>query len=273
MADEYCICINPYNMMKVLEISNLPKLYEQHEKISVINNQISFRIGFSKKLNLLKKGYVLVDTPYYISFYPQDEYFEDVDLGMDGKVKTLISGTITQTYKPGSLYNQSATSLDRKKLMKEVVHQIFESKEFTLLIPDITKKDIIYAEIFNEWQYKNGRLESDNKKWVNTNYNEKDRPNQKTNIKNMYIGGGHTKTTTNVWTMESSVESGKLVSNLVLEKHNKEKVFIHHHRSNIIFRLLQLFDDFLYRFKLPSIIDIMLLIGILILIKQGISYI
>ena len=69
------------NMMKVLEISNLPKLYE-HEKISVINNQISFN-RFSKKLNLLKKGYVLVDTPYYISFYPQDEYFEDVDLGMD----------------------------------------------------------------------------------------------------------------------------------------------------------------------------------------------
>ena len=85
--------------MKVLEISNLPKLYEQHEKISVINNQISFRIGFSKKLNLLKRGYILVDTPYYISFYPQDEYFEDVDLGMDGKIKTLISGTINQTYK------------------------------------------------------------------------------------------------------------------------------------------------------------------------------
>ena len=58
--------------------------------------------------------------------------------------------------------------------------------------------------------YKNGRLESDNKKWVNTNYNEKYRPNQKTKIENMYIGGGHTKTTTNVWTMESSVESGKL---------------------------------------------------------------
>ena len=273
IADEYCICINPYNMMKVLELSNLPKLYEQHQNLSIINNQISFRIGFSKKLNLLKKGYILVDTPYYISFYPQDEYFEDVDLGMDGKIKTLISGTITQTYKPGSLYNQSATSLSRKKLMKEVVHQIFESNEFMLLIPETTKKDIIYAEVFNEWQYKNGRLESDNKKWVNTNYNEKYRPNQKTNIKNMYIGGGHTKTTTNVWTMESSVESGKLVSNLVLEKHNKEKAHIHHHQSSIIFRIIHPFDDLLYKLKLPSIVDIILVIGAIILIKKEISYI
>ena len=42
--------------------------------------------------------------------------------------------------------------------MKEVVHQIFESKEFMLLIPETTKKDIIYAEVFNEWQLQKWKI-------------------------------------------------------------------------------------------------------------------
>ena len=34
----------------------------------------------------------------------------------------------------------------------------------------------------------------------------------------MYVAGGHTKTSVNIWSMESAIESGKIVANLIFEK-------------------------------------------------------
>ena len=71
-----------------------------------------------------------------------------------------------------------------------------------------------------------------NKKWVNNVFNEKYRKNQTTEFTNLYLGGAHTKTSTSVWSMEGAVESGKIVSQFVSNKYNKEgEIFLFNHEK------------------------------------------
>lgn len=274
---EHILCLDPENSMKITKKSNITSLYKKLRKVNVVNNQISFRLGLRKKIRFEKDnmGFVLVDSPYNITFYPQEDHWDNkVKLGMNGKIKSLWSGTIILSYKNGSLYGKSATSLTVNQLKKEIIHQFLESKQ---LIENIKKynngyvlseKDIIFSEIFEDWYFENNRLKTKNKKWVNTFYNEKYRPTNKIGFKNLYLAGSHTKTSINIWSMEGSVESGILAANIILSKNNKMKYPIYRHKSLPIFEPLKSIDDIMYQLNLPSIVDVVIIFTIIYLINM-----
>ena len=266
-SDNYCICINPFNMYDILENSKLFKMSNKYLNLNFINNQISFRLGLNRKIKFQKNnlGFILVDSPFDITFYPQEDHWEkNINLGLNGKIKSLWSGTITLTYKKGIKFNKTAINLNKKDLIEEVIEQFITSKRFINLIKKnnngyiLKKDDIIYSEVFEDWYFKNGRLKSKNLKWVNNTSNEEFRPSNKTKFTNLYVAGSHCKTSVNIWTMESSVESGKMAANLILEKYKLNKCFIYKHKSLLIFRWLQHLDNILFELKLPSIINFIL---------------
>ena len=96
------------------------------------------------------------------------------------KIKTLVSGTIIQPYNNGFLQKKSALSLTIEELKQEIVEQFIRSKEFLQLVKEknenynLTKKDFIYVEIYDDWYYdkKAELLKTKNKKWVNNFINE-----------------------------------------------------------------------------------------------------
>jgi hypothetical protein len=154
-GDEYIISINPNYVEEICINSDLTDLALIHNKLNTINNQISFRLGFNKKIDFPKKrlGFVLMDSPYNITFYPQEDNWDtNIKLGMNSKIKSLWSGTIILPYIKGSLTNKSAISLNKDELLKEIIYQFFESKDLKSIIKqDITEKDIIHKEIFEDW--------------------------------------------------------------------------------------------------------------------------
>ena len=274
-ADEHIIALNPFDFEEVIKKSKIGNLYEQYLNLNTINNQISFRLGFNKKLNFSKQnlGFVLIDSPYNITLYSQkDNWCSDVDIGKN--LEDLWSGTIIQPYNNGSLYKKSALSLTKKELIDEVIHQILECKELMKEIKDNTdghilkKEDIIYTEIFEDWYYKDGSLKTKNKKWVNNFMNEEWRPDAKTEFNNLHITGSHCKTSVNIWSMESATESGKITSNQILKKHKKKKAELYTHRSLIIFIILQKIDDILYYMYLPQLIDCIIVISVLYILYR-----
>ena len=203
------------------------------------NNQISFRLGFNKKISFEAHNiaFVLLDSEYNITFYPQDEHWsKEVNLG---PVVSLWSGTI--------INGKNAVKLRPSELIKEIIKQVLHSKYIKNLI---TESDIIYSEIFEDWYWdsKIERLVSKNPKWVN-HVNEF-RPLNMTEYPNIWNAGSHTKTTIDVWSMEGAVESGKLASNLILEKYNLKKCLVMNHDINI-----GKIDDPFYDLGLPHIID------------------
>ncbi len=135
---------------------------------------------------------------------------------------SLWSGTI--------INGKNAVKLRPNELIKEIKRQVLQSKYIKNFI---SENDIIYSEIFEDWYWdsKLERLVSKNPKWVNS-VNEF-RPLNITEYPNMWVAGAHTKTTIDTWSMESAVESGKLASNLILEKYNLKKCIVIDHLINI----------------------------------------
>ena len=56
-----------------------------------------------------------------------------------------------------------------------------------------------------------------------------------------------------------SVESGKLVSNIILDKYKKEKVFYYQHKLNSLYKTFRFVDKLLYKMNMPNIIDTLIL--------------
>jgi len=277
---EHIICLNPFLYQKILEKSNikneLSDMIEQYKKINIINNQISFRLGFNKYIKLKKNtGYVLIDSPYNITFYPYEQHWcTDIDLGLNKELKSLWSGTLIITYTNGSLTKKSATSLHQKELLEEIKHQFIECKDLLNLIKKynndyiLKKDDIIYGEIFEDWEYINGRLQSKNPKFVDNFLNENYKPSNITNFTNLFIGGSHTKTSVKIWSMEGAVESGKMVANTILKKDNKKLCNHYIHESSKYLNIFKCIDDILYKLNLPHFIDLIIYILLIyILIK------
>jgi uncharacterized protein with NAD-binding domain and iron-sulfur cluster len=216
------------------------------------NDQISFRLGFNKKISFEKKNeaFVLLESPYNITFYAQDEHWsDDVDFG---PLESLWSGTIIQ--------GREAVKLKPKELLAEVKRQLLNSE----YIRDLIKEDdIVYEEIFEDWYWdpKIKRLVSRNPKWVNQVGEV--RPDNETSIPNVWIAGAHTKTSIDVWSMESAVESGKRASNLILKKYKLKPCVLMSHDVKI-----GKIDDPFYDAGLPHILDCFLIVLILYILLK-----
>ena len=284
-SSEHIIALNPFEFENVIKKSNLTDYFSDYSSLNTINNQISFRIGFTRKIDITGKNnensYVLIDSPYNITFYPQEDFWDNVgnmpknNLGKinDKPIKSLWSGTCILPYNNGIIYGKSATSLTISQLKKEIIAQILSSNDLLNLVNDnnnitLTTSDIDYIEIFEDWYYdsKSKILKTKNKKWVNNFYNETYRPNNNTIFNNLYVVGSHTKTSVNIWSMEGACESGKLGTNLILKKYNKQLIKIYNHDSTLFVKFIQTIDDILYKIYLPNILDILVILIIILLL-------
>jgi len=256
-SDEFCFALNPNNAIEIFENSNMKDYETIFTNLRTVNNQISFCIVFNKKIYFPKdiNSIVLIDSLFNITMYPQDriwckDYFSST--------RSLWSGTCCQS--------QNGIQLTIEEFKKEIIKQIFECTEFLNILQRnnnnyrIQTYDIEFIDIYDEWVYKDGRIETKNKKWVNTLYNDEFKPTNSTVYDNFYITGGHTKTSFEIWSMESSVESGKISANLILSKYKKQKAFIHTHSNNAFIRFLGLADNVLYAVALPNIVVVLILL-------------
>ncbi len=302
-ADEYVVAINPFQAEElfgrcalsepasVLD-SQFERLALQHSSVNhkTTSNQISFRIGFDKEIKfpITNVAFTMMDSEFNITWYPQELFWRGTASDNLGKVpttlnsvKSLWSGTVIVSYRPGSIYNKVATELDKKQLQEEIVGQIFRSEEFKRMMDEnndftLTPDDISYFEIWYEWKYtpvdggrgSDGVLKDDENHWVNNVHNQQFRPDQKTGFSNLHIGGSHTKTTIDVWSMEGAVESGKRVArNILLKREGDSRdsrdthdVLVYDHVDSVAFTPLKAIDDLLYTLGLPNIVDVLLLL-------------
>ena len=274
-ARDYILSINPYNTLDVLKNSRMHDLYNNFKSLTnkTKSKQISFRIGLNKKINypIDNIAFVMNDSEFNITWYPQEKHWK-----YKPKIKSLWSGTIIDFEKKGKLFNKSAEDLTHEKLKQEIIYQILRSDSFKKLIYDnngfyLNEKDIDYIEIWYEWDFKCGKQEQSNKKWVNNIYNEKFRPAQKTRYSNLFLSGAHTKTTINIWSMESAIESGKITANYILDKYHQPGVEYFKHHEPLYIKLIQYIDNILYKLYLPNIINLVVLLIIFLIIAKYIK--
>ena len=271
-SDRYIIALNPYAVSNLYKNNKLG-VDSELEKFNNItlgeeHIQISFRIAFDEKIIMNNRdAFVFADSNLNITLYPQDYFFDSQLFDSNNtnfpmtNIKSLWSGTACVTYKKSKLYpNKLCDELTINQFLEEVLFEINESVELNDYILKYNNKNfnqfkIIDKEIWYEWEFKDNRLRSRNKKWVNTLSNN-NRPGYKTNYSNVYIAGSHCETGLSIWSMESAVESGKrcsinIINDMKLDK-SKIKLYTHSRPFNFLYKL----DNILYDLKLPNILDL-----------------
>jgi len=268
-STDYVMATNPYNNVSIFENSNMTKLQNDFKLLTdtTKSKQISFRMALGKDISypINNIGFMLPDSEFNITWYPQEKHWT-----LKPNVKSLWSGTIVDFETKGSLFNKNAEMLTEDELKAEITSQILRSNSFQKLVYDsndfhITEDDIDFIEIWYEWKYIDGKQEQNNKKWVNNIYNEQYRMSQDTEYDNLFLAGAHTKTTINLWTMEGAIESGKITTNLILDKYSKQKVEHYQHIDPLVIIILQQIDNGLYMLNLPPLLYVMIFIAILII--------
>ena len=277
IADYYIVSTSPYHAEKIFLNSNLYDIASPYTKLNVTHNQISFRIGFNINLRVDKFNsvFLLFDSPYGIMICQQDSLWnKNIKLDNNKTIKALWSGICTDSITNGLLYNKSLTLNNKSQLYDEILFQLFKSNNFIDYFQDINPlfsvENIIYFEIFDDWATKNSSvLKSKYPKWSDTFFNYEHKPTHHTKYNNLFIAGSHCQTSTDNWLMESAIDSGKIVSNLILEENNLPKVYYYDHKKkSFITLLLSLIDDFLFAFfgEYVSIIDTLLILMCVILL-------
>lgn len=275
--DIFIFCINPFEFKTVLYNSGIlneayPELYKFKYLVeNESHSQPSFSLLFNKKINLPQQNlcFIFPDSEFNITLYPQDNFFEAIDLPTN---TSLWSGTVCEANRSGKLYNKSAIELTIAQLKNEIIHQIMRSAELNQLIEEYNSYKfedlhIVKSEIWYEWHYgDSNKLVTTNPKWVNTLKTYKFRPNYKTNILNLYLGGAHCNTSTDIWSMEGAVESGKSITKKIINSNNTENSMVQYHNSPSYMIPFQLLDNILYTLRLPQLIDCIIAIIIIMLI-------
>lgn len=249
----FIFCLNPILFARILNQSiqpqsiNLqlyPNIYKSiqiaEEFKSKPHIQIGFQIAFNTPCKLPNQGHTVLTFPdsennitlqFVEHFWNKDGAvknpvlsdkskitdWQGYDLGRhkSGEIKSLWSGTIC--YPDNPKHNMISKPLNIQKIKEELKRQIwYDCKQFQSIIknenPDIT--DLMTDHLLGinlHFDYLS------DPKFVDTTTTRTLMPSQKTKVSNMYIGGAHTKTSTDVWTMEAAVESGKLVAKAIHE--------------------------------------------------------
>jgi len=271
-GNEYVLCLNSFNLQEIFLKSNMLIYYYRYLKLNIVNDQISFRIGFNKKLKYPNSVFTfsIIDSHGGITIYSQDSSWCE-EYKLKNNLNTLWSGVCVTAYNKSNKYNKPMTSLNMIELKDDILTQIFSCKSFIEFIEThnnfkLSINDITHFEIYDDWYETKNGVASRNKKWVNSCLNEIYRPTQNTQFNNLFIGGAYTQTSTNIWCMESATESGVIVANLIRQKYNIDliHIFIHEHLKKL--KLLQQLDNILYTYGLPHIFDFTYIVVCVILI-------
>lgn len=225
-ADNYVVAINPFEFAVI--VNQNPTLHNDPgmRKCETViqdgpNEMISFQIALGEKINIVPDDIVFTfpDSEFNITLYFQEHFFDkNVDLG--NGVQSLVSGTACLCSDPGALFGLPAKRCSKAQFISEIHHQISRCQQFQAYIAlhngarSFSTFPIMQTEIWDEWDFgEPGDLaQNQSTKWVSSVTNNLHRPSQTTTFRNLFIAGAHTKTSTNIWSMEGAVESGKLAA-------------------------------------------------------------
>ncbi len=281
-ADHYVMAISPFGMRDVLEESissnnshSLIKMANQFENLTQDGPhiQVSFQIGFDKQFSWPgeRQPVIISDSEFNITMYRQDELWDsDIYLGPD--IKSLWSGTACVSYIPGSLFGKPVVKLTKVQFKEEILHQLSKDVGFNDLLREKMGKsfsqllpNMIHFDVWKNWQFTNDRVGTNDSitiiepKYVDSTNTRPHQPHTATPISNLWMAGGHTRTSTDIWSMEAAAESGRRAADMIT---GGNSVIIQD--KGIVLKSLGTVDDVLYSMGMPNVVDILLIFIVLV---------
>ncbi len=275
-ADIYVLAINPFAVVDVLK--RTPQL-EQDAQLRLFHpliqdgphTQVSFRIGFAEEIAwpVERTALIAADSEFNLTLFAVEQVWpSDVSLGAG--IKSLWTGTACVASIPGRLYGLPLTQCTKEQFIEEVLSQLRDCQGLDFLLREanngkgLEQLTMLNVEVWHEWLFSTAGIKPKQPKWVNTTNTEPYLPNQATSIPNLVLAGAHTKTTTDLWSIEAAVESGRLAVKVI-----EPRVKVISEYKPLLFRIIGTIDDYFFVVGAPHLLDC-ILIGALIGLVVGI---
>lgn len=270
-ADFYVLAVNPFAAADIIQ--KTPEL-AQEEQLRLFqpliqdgpHTQVSFRIGFSEPIAwpVERSGIIVTDSEFNITLFPQEEVWSS-DVSLGAGIKSLWTGTACVANVPGRIYKLPLSRCTKEQFIEEILAQLRSCRGLDFLLKKANSGKgfedfpIEKIEVWHEWLFSPTGIKPQQPKWVNTTNTQPYLPTQATTIPNLLLAGAHTKTTTDLWSIEAAVESGRLAVKAI----EPQVKVISQHKS-LFLRMISAIDDILFAIGAPHILDLVL-IGLLIM--------
>lgn len=290
-GDYYVNCTGPEVLKKILEpyklYPNISLFYENIKHVADNGRQIQLSVYYyiNKKIFLDNKNTLayLPNTPWLLMVLPTGHIWGDDHLSKYCKssIKEVISVGICEPYVKGIYIKKMWSECTPKEIEIEAWYQLINDKDFreNICIEDnihINDIKIIDFKMWDSYQYKNGKIDTYEPKWANNVNTIQYRPNPKTPIINLFIGGSYSNTTTGTYSMESATESGKIVAKAVCKADNKkENIFLYNKKMSLIMTPIRFIDKLFYKntkYALMTLLVIIIILCILFLLIKNITF-
>lgn len=274
-ADYYILAINPFSTANILKMT--PELARQDQLCLFEplvqdgpHTQVSFRIGFSDTIAWpqQRSAVIITDSEFNLTLFAQEQVWPD-SVGLGAGIKSLWTGTACAATVPGRLYGLPLVNCTREQFINEVLAQLQHCQGLQFLIKEanhghgLDHFSIVEIEVWHEWLFSPTGIKPRQPKWVNTTNTEPYLPTQVTPVPNLLLAEAHTKTTTDLWSIEAAVESGRLAVRSIEPTVKVISAFNPWHVRTIGF-----LDDLLFCVGAPHIIDCVLITFVLIVILK-----
>lgn len=202
---------------------NLEILGELSDQIEWMNG-IQFHVN--RKIPGVKGHILYTDSDWEISSISVRDFWKEKYF--QGNVEDIVSIVISDWNQPGT-NGLEAKKCTPEKLVDETLRQINEARKEELKIKE---EDIEKVTIDRELEI-GGKTVSESLEplFVNNYKTETKQPDNRTDIKNLYLAGDYTATSVMFGSMEAANESGKMAVNRFLEDRELEanKIGIYRH--------------------------------------------
>ncbi len=214
---------------------------------------------FMSRRSTLPPGHIAaMGTPWALTGLFQAQPW-DVDFAAtygDGRVHDCLSIDISDWDTPGILYGKSAKQCTRREIAREVWAQMSRAMNGG-------GERLMRSEDIVTWSLDPGvtwspSIANATPLMVNTANSYADRPTAYTKIPNFFVGGDHVRTNIDLATMEGANESGRRVTNAILDAADSPAppAVVHPLWELPLFDPLKQIDRDRYRAGLPHILDV-----------------
>ena len=206
---------------------------------------------------------VLSDSEFNITMYRQEEFWENNDVYLGPNIISLWSGTGCISYASGTLFQKPLVSLTKDEFRQEILHQLSKDRGFDEILKKSTGKtfsqisdNMVHFETWKNWKFSDspgGEIEINEPKYVDSTNTRPYQPDTKTSLSNLWIAGGHTKTSTELWSMEAAASAGRKAADMITGfNSNIER------NNGILLRGIRVVDDVLYHIGMSNVLDIII---------------
>ena len=225
--------------------NNFKKLMKKSKSV-----QPGIQIYFDKKIEMKRYGYFLLDTDWKMIVAPIDNFWNK-----EQEIKSVWSINIANPELKSKRLNKTLLECSPEEIKEEVWYQIKSSCVKTFVRDRQLFEHIkpIKISLWKNLVFTNNKLDLENTQddyfWNSIGTN-KYRPDQKTDIKNLYLTGALTQTNFYSYWTEGAVNSAYKTINYI----TNQTINYYKHERPMIFLPFNIIDKFLYKLKLPNIL-------------------